>query len=336
MASAPATPLLVLLDDREGLVRASPGFAHLRSLLGGRVSVLDAPLASLGASELDSLKDARFALAVRERTLFNAATLDRLPALELLLQTGGHAYHVDAAELRARGVATALGRRARCVLSAVPELTMMLMLACVRRLGESVRSMSAGGGGGGGSGWPSLVGRNLAGRRLGILGLGRHGRNVARLASAFGMEVVAWDRAGGSGSAGAPPVDGIARLPLSTLLATCDVVSIHLRLSPESTRLLDRAALASMKPRSVLINTSRGAIVDEDALAEALVTGRLGAAGLDVFVDEPLSPASPLRSAPNAVLTPHVGWTTEEVREGRKLEGWRDGGRVDDPLFRLF
>lgn len=296
---------LLVLDDWEGLVRAAPGTERLRERCV--VTVVDRAVKEVDDAEL---ADVRFLLAIRERTPLDAATLARFPALELILQTGGHAYHADAEELRTRRVLMALGRRARVVRSAVPELTLLLMLACVRRLGEAQRGMATGD-------WPALVGRVLAGRRLGLLGLGRHGRGVARVAAALGMEVVAWDRAGEQqGDAtpdGRPGADGVVLLPLGALLSTSDVVSVHLRLSDESRGLLDRDRLLEMKPGSVLVNTARGAVVDQDALVEVLREGPLSAAGLDVFTDEPLPADHPLRALPNAVLTPHVGWTVEEV-----------------------
>ena len=298
---------LVLLDDREGLIRGSPSFHSLNALLRDEPIVLHQSLSALSSeADLAPLRNVKFALAVRERTKFDHATLAKLPSLELLLQTGGHAYHVDQAALRDRGIVTALGRRAQRVMAAVPELTLLLMLASMRRLGEAASAMSATS-----TGWPTLVGRTLSGRQLGILGLGRHGSAVARLATTFGMSVVAWDRRESSVSSASG--SGIPLLPLDELLSTCDVVSIHLRLSPESKGLLDAAHLQRMKPRSILINTARGAIVDEDALIAALTNGPLAAAGLDVFTDEPLRADSPLRGLPNAILTPHVGWTTEEV-----------------------
>ncbi|MGH3342091.1 MAG: NAD(P)-dependent oxidoreductase [Carbonactinosporaceae bacterium] len=297
-------PRLLVLDDREGLVGTAPGMAALRQLC--EVTVLDRPLADVPDAEL---ADVRFLLAIRERTRLDVATLARLPALELVLQTGSHAYHVDAGELRRRGVVTALGRRARVARSAVPELTFLLMLACMRRAGEASRSMAAGE-------WPSLVGRVLAGRRLGVLGLGRLGRGVARLGAAFGMEVVAWDRIGDrdatAAAGGRDGPAGIGLLPLDTLLATADVLSVHLRLTEQSRGLLGRRQLRAMKPGSVLVNTARGAVVDEDALVDVLRSGPLAAAGLDVFSEEPLPADHPLRALPNAVLTPHVGWTVEE------------------------
>jgi phosphoglycerate dehydrogenase-like enzyme len=298
-------PLLLVLDDREGLVRAAPGLARLRDLC--EVHVLDRPLVEVDDAELT---DVRLLLAIRERSRLDAPTLARFPRLELVLQTGSHAYHVDAEAARRRGIPVALGRRARVVRSAVPELTLLLMLACVRRLGEASRSMAGGE-------WPSVVGRTLAGRRLGVLGLGRHGRRVAALGATLGMDVVGWDRAGESDGTsvpgGRPGPDGVVLLPLSELLATSDVVSVHLRLSEESRGLLGRDWLEAMKSGSVLVNTSRGAVVDEPALVDVLRTGPVAAAGLDVFVEEPLPAGHPLRSLPNAVLTPHVGWTTEEV-----------------------
>ena len=300
-----ALPRLLVLDDREGLVRSSPGLALLGERF--RVTVLDEPLSAVGDAEL---ADVRLLMAIRERTRLDAATLARFPALELILQTGSHAYHVDASELARRRIPLALGRRGQVVRSAVPELTLLLMLACVRRIGEASRAMLAGE-------WPAVVGGTLAGRRLGLLGLGRHGRRVAAVASALDMQVAAWDRSGErEGTAdpdGRPGPEGVVLLPLSALLTTSDVVSVHLRLSEESAGLLGRDQLLAMKSGSVLVNTARGAIVDEDALVDVLRTGPVAAAGLDVFSEEPLPADHPLRSLPNAVLTPHVGWTVEEV-----------------------
>jgi phosphoglycerate dehydrogenase-like enzyme len=173
------------------------------------------------------------------------------------------------------------------------------------------------------------MGGTLAGRTLGILGLGRHGRPVARIAAAFGMVVLAWDRDPGRDHPDDEPV--AERLPLDDLLERADVVSVHLRLSPESTGLLDRDRLARMRPGAILVNTARGAIVDERALLDALRSGRLAGAGLDVFATEPLPADHPLRTAPNVVLTPHIGWKVEEVFTewaeiaAEQLAAWLDG-----------
>lgn len=292
---------MLVLDDREQLIRRAPATRQLRELID--VEFLDIPIAE---SDRD-FSDVRVLMAIRERTLLPAVTLARFPNLELVLQTGGHAYHLDGAEALRRGIPVALGRRAQTVRRAVPELTFLLALACLRRLPEAEACM-------GSSPWSTPIGRLLANRTLGILGLGRHGRTVARLGTAFGMDVKAWARDEVPGMALEGDLE-IPLLPLGELLATADVVSIHLRLSPQSTGLLDEQRLRSMKPRSVLINTSRGAIIDESALLRVLVEGRIAAAGLDVFTEEPLSELSPLLGLPNVVLTPHIGWTVEEVFE---------------------
>jgi phosphoglycerate dehydrogenase-like enzyme len=292
-------PRLLVLNDDEGRIAGAPAMERLREL--AEVTVLDRPL---GDGDLERLADARVLLAIRERTRLDGALLERLPQLELVLQTGGHAYHVDQRAATGRGVVVALSRRARMASASVPELTFGLMLAVLRRIHPLAAELAAGA-------WPAAMGGTLAGRTLGILGLGRHGRPVARIAAAFGMVVLAWDRDPGREYPDDEPV--AERLPLDDLLARADVVSVHLKLSPSSTGLLDRERLARLRPGAILVNTARGAIVDEQALVEALAAGRLAGAGLDVFATEPLPADHPLRRAPNVVLTPHIGWKVDEV-----------------------
>jgi D-3-phosphoglycerate dehydrogenase len=292
-------PRLLVLDDYEGRIAGAPAMARLRDL--AEVTVLERPLA---AGDLDGLAEVQVLLAIRERTPLDRHLLDRLPRLELVLQTGGHAYHVDQQAATRRGIVVALGRRARMPSASVPELTFGLMLAVLRRIHPLAGQLAAGD-------WPDAMGGTLAGRTLGILGLGRHGRPVARIAGAFGMLVLAWDRDPGRDYPDDEPE--AERLPLDDLLERSDVVSVHLRLSPASTGLLDAGRLARMRPGAILINTARGAIVDEQALVAALTAGRLAGAGLDVFATEPLPADHPLRTAPNVVLTPHIGWKVEEV-----------------------
>ena len=310
-------PRLLVLDDHEGRIAGAPAMARLREL--AEVSVLDRPL---GDGDRATLADVRVLLAIRERTRLDSALLERLPNLELVLQTGGHAYHVDQEAATGRGIVVALSRRARMASASVPELTFGLMLAVLRRIHPLATQLAAGD-------WPPAMGGTLAGRTLGILGLGRHGRPVARIAAAFGMLVLAWDREPGRAHADDEPVR--QRLPLEDLLARSDVVSVHLKLSPESTGLLNAERLARLRPGAILVNTARGAIVDEPALVEALRSGRLAGAGLDVFATEPLPADHPLRSAPNVVLTPHIGWKVDEVFTewaeiaAEQLAAWLDG-----------
>ncbi|MEV5838352.1 NAD(P)-dependent oxidoreductase [Nocardia sp. NPDC052112] len=292
-------PRLLVLDDWEGRLRRSAGYAHLRELADA--SVLDGPIGELTDEEL---RGVQIVMAVRERTRFDRELFDRMPNLELILQTGGHAYHIDQVEAARRGISVPLWRRSDACEAAVRELTIGLMIAALRKLPAAIRDSDAGL-------WNGHLGATLRGRRIGILGMGLQGRAVARLAQAFDMEVVTWARPGSSTTA----TDGIPRLSMEELLGTSDVVSVHLRLSDESRGLLTADRLRSMKPGSVLVNTARGAIVDEAALAEVLRDGPLRAAGLDVFAHEPLPADSPLRTLPNVVLTPHIGWTVEEAFE---------------------
>jgi phosphoglycerate dehydrogenase-like enzyme len=292
-------PRLLVLDDYEGRIAGAPATARLREL--AEVTVLDRPL---GDGDHGTLAGVRVLLAIRERTRLDAALLARMPDLELVLQTGGHAYHIDQEAATGRGIVVALSRRAQMASASVPELTFGLLLAVLRRIHPLAGELAAGE-------WPAAMGGTLAGRTLGILGLGRHGRPVARIAAAFGMAVLAWDRDPGRGYPDDEPVT--ERLSLDDLLARSDVVSVHLKLSPSSTGLLDTERLARLRPGAILVNTARGAIVDEAALVDALRSGRLAGAGLDVFATEPLPADHPLRTAPNVVLTPHIGWKVEEV-----------------------
>jgi phosphoglycerate dehydrogenase-like enzyme len=289
---------LLVLDDYEGELAKAPEIFRMRQL--AEVEILDRPI---GADEYNILKNFQILLALRERTTLDSRFFKACPDLELVLQTGGHAYHIDQAAANRKGIVVALGRRVSKPTVVVPELVFALLLGLVRQIYPLATEMKNGG-------WPALMGGSLAGRTLGILGYGRHGHPVARLAEAFGMKVVAWDRVPSS-----PKVDefGVQRLPLDFLLSISDVVSVHLRLSEESRGLLSRERLWKMKPGAILINTSRGAIVDEQALIDALQEKRLAGAGLDVFSEEPLPASSPLRALPNVLLTPHVGWKVRDV-----------------------
>jgi len=295
-------PLLLVLDDREGLIRQAPSMEAIRGLCD--IQFLDAPL---DQTDRD-FPEVNMLMLIRERTRVPETVLERFPNLEVIFQTGGHAYHIDTSATTRRGIPVALTRHATAVTRAIPELTFLLAAACLRRLPEAQKILGAGR-------WDVPVGRTLAGRTMGILGFGRNGRNVARLAGALGMDVVAWARRETAGETREADLCGVPLLPLEALLSRADVVSIHLRLSDESRGLLGEDELRKMKPRSVLVNTSRGAIVNEPALLRVLASGPLAAAGLDVFGEEPLPRDSPLLHLPNVVLTPHIGWQVEETFE---------------------
>ena len=308
---------MIVLDDYEGELANAPAMQRLHRLTD--VQILDRPIRP---DEYDILKDTRILLALRERTKLDAQFFAACPSLELVLQTGGHAYHIDQGAATQRGIVVALGRRVSKPTVVIPELVFSFMLGLVRQVYPFTTEMRNGG-------WPEAIGGSLAGRTLGILGYGRLGQPVARLAQAFGMKVVVWDRTGASSGSDS---FGVERLLLDDLLTISDVVSIHLRLSDESRGLLNRERLWKMKRGALLINTSRGAIVDEQALIEALREKRLAGAGLDVFSTEPLPPTSELRTLPNVLLTPHVGWKVRDVLQefveiaANQLEAWLTTG----------
>jgi phosphoglycerate dehydrogenase-like enzyme len=293
-------PLLLILDDWEGRIQASSCWNQLRDLM--EIKFLKEPIDDIDPAQLEQVE---FLMAIRERTTLNEEFFKKLPNLKLVLQTGGHAYHIDTSAAQERNILIALGRRVKAPLVSVPELTFAFALGLIHKVPQANKAMHVGQ-------WPLFTGRTLSKRRLGILGLGRHGSKVAHIGStAFGMEVVAWDRTGNNNGAN----NEYKKLPLEELLSTSDVVSIHLRLSKESTGLLNKERLKNMKPGAILINTSRGAIVDENALVDVLTNGPLAGAGLDVFAREPLPADSLLRKLDNVIITPHIGWTVEEVFE---------------------
>ncbi|HYY17757.1 MAG TPA: D-2-hydroxyacid dehydrogenase family protein [Streptosporangiaceae bacterium] len=251
-------------------------------------------------------------VAMRERTAFPASLLALLPDLKLLVTTGMGNTAIDLEAARQRAI-TVCGTNG--VSEATAELTWGLILALVRHIPEEDRRMRESAGAGGAAvsvrgGWQRTIGTGLSGRRLGLAGLGRQGRQVARYGQAFGMEVLAWSQnldPDQAREAGAEPVSK------EQLFARSDVVSIHYKLSPRSTGLVGAAEFGLMKPTAYLVNTSRGPIVDTRALLAALRGGQIAGAALDVYDTEPLPLGDPLRSAPNTVLTPHIGYVTDET-----------------------
>jgi phosphoglycerate dehydrogenase-like enzyme len=238
-------------------------------------------------------------VAMRERTPFPRSTLERLPDLRLLVTTGPFNAAIDVAAAAEFGI-TVCGTGGS-VFNTV-EMTWALILAVARAVPTEDALVRAGG-------WQRTVGRTLHGATLSVLGLGNLGSRVARLGLAFGMTVIAWStNLTDEGCA----EHGVTRVERDELFARADVLTIHLRLSDRTRGLVGVRELALMKATAMLVNTSRGPIVDEAALAAALARGALGGAGLDVFTTEPLPLDDPLRAAPNTVLSPHLGYVTDD------------------------
>jgi len=236
------------------------------------------------------------------------AELAGLPSLRVVANYGVGYDNIDLAAASARGIVVT--NTPDVLTDATADLAMALLLAAARRLREGLDLA----GSGAWAGWhpTQLLGMGLQGRVLGILGAGRIGLATARRAAAFGMEIVYWNRS--PSPAMESEVGGRRIAGLETLLAMSDLVSVHLPLTPETLGLLDAKRLAAMKPGSILVNTARGAVVDQGAVAEALRSGHLSAAGLDVFDNEPEIPAE-LRDLPNCVVLPHLGSATREARQ---------------------
>ena len=249
----------------------------------------------LGDELVAALSGSEVVVAMRERTPFDRVLLDRLTDLRLLVTTGMANASIDLDAARERGVLVC-GTRSRQAGPA--ELTWALVLAVTRRVAYEDAAVRAGG-------WQTTIGPELSGRTLGVLGLGRLGSIVAGYGRAFGMRVLAWSANLDPGHAREL---GVEPVTLDDLLTRSDVVSVHLKLSDRTRGLLGARELDLIGPDGYLVNTSRGPIVDEAALVEALRTGRIAGAGLDVFDVEPLPADHPLRTVPRAVLTPHIGY----------------------------
>lgn len=249
-------------------------------------------------------------LIVRSATKVDAATLDRAPGLRVVGRAGVGVDNIDVAAATERGVAVMNAPGGNTVSAA--ELTMALLLSVARRVTEADRTMREGK-------WERshLQGVELRGKTLGVIGAGRIGWEVAERCRAFGMDVIVYD----------PylPARRVEELrphlvTLDQLIESADVISLHVPLNAETKGLIDADALRRTKKGAFVLNASRGGVVDEAALAEALTRGRIAGAGLDVYESEPLSPDSPLLAAPNLVLTPHLGASTKEAQVQVALE----------------
>jgi phosphoglycerate dehydrogenase-like enzyme len=284
---------VAVLDDIHNAYETAAGIRRLREKAD--VSVFTAPF-----GDPARLRGFDALVANRERTRFTRELLQQLPDVRVIAQTGNHAHHIDLTAAADLGIVIARASGGHSIGAA--ELAIALAMSVMRRIPASDAALRRGV-------WDTPSTPVLHGKTLGIVGLGRVGRHVVTLARAFGMRVIAWSPRLTEADAAAA---GAERLDLDDLLAAADVVSVHASLTAESLGLLDGRRLALMKPTAFLVNTARGPIVDEAALVAALTEGRIAGAGLDVFDREPLPAGHPLTAVPNVVLTPHLGWPTDD------------------------
>lgn len=309
---------IAVLDDYQNVALRSADWSVLSK--DAQVTVFNDHVADR-TKLIERLSDFDVVCAMRERTPLSGDIIAALPKLKLIVTTGMRNASIDVKSAQARGV-TVCGTGG--VGHPTAELTWGLILALSRNIASEAAAMRQGG-------WQTTIGKSLKGSKLGVIGLGKLGAQVARIGLAFGMEVIAWSEnltARRAAEVGARLVDK------QTLLSEADFVTIHLVLSARSRGLIGAADLAQMKKTAFLVNTSRGPIIDEAALIAALKVGTIAGVGLDVYDVEPLPAGHTLRGLPNAVLTPHLGYVTDDtyaVFYGETVEAvraWLDGSPV--------
>ncbi|HTV89294.1 MAG TPA: D-2-hydroxyacid dehydrogenase family protein [Stellaceae bacterium] len=296
---------LSILDDYQGVAPTMADWSPVRAR-GVEIAVERFPFVDEDAA-VRALADSDIVAAMRERTPFPKSLVDRLPKLKLLITTGMRNASFDMAALKDKGV-TVCGTGGPANVPGgggnedTAELAWGLILGAMRRIAEDHAFMRQGG-------WQTRIGHRMAGKTLGILGLGRLGSAVARVGLAFNMQAIAWSQ---NLTAERAAAQGVERVEKDELFRRSDVLSVHLVLSQRSRGLVGAREIGLMKPSAVLVNTSRGPICDTAAIISALKEGRLAYAAFDVYDKEPLPIDDPLRSAPNVLLTPHIGYVTDE------------------------
>ena len=255
-----------------------------------------------------ALKDFDIILAMRERTAFPRAMFDRLPNLKLMITAGMRNAAIDFEAAKDHNVVLCGTSFAR---DPTAPLTMGLILELTRKIGRESARMHAG------EPWQVNMGMEIEGRTLGVIGLGKLGAKVAKLAQAFGMNVIAW-------SPNLTPEKcaeaGVTYATKEELFKNADVITVHVVLGPRSRGLVGKEDLERMKPTAYIVNTARGPIIDEQALLEVLQAKKIAGAGIDVFSVEPLPVDHPFRKLDNMVITPHLGYSTEEVFRGHYVQ----------------
>jgi len=293
---------ITILDDYFDTLRGLPCF---RKLDGHAVTVWNDHVQDVDALA-ERLRDTEALVLIRERTQIRAPLIARLPKLRLISQRSVYP-HIDVDACTEHGVILSSNQHAGTPSYAAAELTWGLVLAGMRRIPQAVQLLKQGT-------WQTGMGRTLRGRTLGIYGYGRIGAEVARYGAAFGMKVLVWAR---EASRQRARDDGWDVAPdKQAFFETCDVLSLHMRLVPDTRGIVTAADLARMKPSALLVNTSRAGLIEPGALVQALRAGRPGAAAVDVFESEPMTdPQHPLLQLPNALCTPHIGYLTEDEYE---------------------
>jgi phosphoglycerate dehydrogenase-like enzyme len=316
---------IAVVDDYQHMTERTEPIQRLRQRLDIDLVVFTEPL-SPGSARAEALRGIEAVLPIRERTTFDAAFFRDAPDLRLIAQSGNITTHIDRAAAKAAGVTIALGQPgASPGGNPAGELAMGLIVSVMRRIPESDRVLRSGR-------WDQLSGLTLYGKTLGLVGLGRVGTATAKLAAAFGMELITWSRNMTPERAAAA---GARSVSLDDLLRTADVVSIHLALTPETRGMIDEPKLRLMRPNAYLVNTARGAIVDEAALVRMLQEGAIAGAGLDVFTEEPLPADSPLLRLNNVVITAHIGYPVDTFYAGwarataQRVEEYLEGRLTD-------
>lgn len=310
---------LAILDDYQRVAHRFVDWSPLERR-GVAVTVFNHHLAS-EAEIVEALQDADIIIAMRERTPFPGRILEKLPRLKLLVTTGAANASIDVEAASRLGI-TVSGTGGSP--TAAPELTWALLLAFARNLTAEEASLRSGH-------WQTAIGFELSGKTLGIVGLGKIGKRIAGYGRAFGMDVLGWSQNLTEETATAA---GARRVSKEELFTESDVVSLHLRLSPRSEGTVGERELQLLGPEGVLVNTARGPLVDQTALVSALQEGWIRGAAIDVFDQEPLPAGHTLLAAPRTLLTPHLGYVTQESYRaffGDALEdvmAWLDGSPI--------
>ncbi|HEX4016368.1 MAG TPA: D-2-hydroxyacid dehydrogenase family protein [Frankiaceae bacterium] len=311
------TPRVAILDDYQGVALSCADWA-----LDDRVdiTVFDNHVREAGAL-VARLEPFEVIVAMRERTAFPESVLAKLPNLKLLITTGPFNAVIDVAAAQRLGIVVSGTGGAG---AATPELAWALILGVTRGIAAEDAGLRAGR-------WQLGIGPELMGSTLGIVGLGRTGPRIAHYAHAFDMNVIAWSQNMTAEQAAASGAELVSK---QELFERSDIVTIHLKLSERTTGIVGAAELAALGPRGYLVNTSRGPIVDEAALVAALHAGTIAGAALDVYDVEPLPADHPLLTAPNTLLTPHIGYVSKVAYAAfyrdvvEDIAAWLDGAPI--------